>query len=139
MLVNVTIPVFNEEARLPAAIPRLHRFLCQNCRFQFEIVIADNGSCDRTLDTATSFARAYENTKVVHLNGKGRGGALKRVWTESAADVLTYMDVDLSTDLQAFPGLIQPLARGEADLAVGSRLLNPSLTTRGCKREFISR
>ena len=49
------------------------------------------------------------------------------------------MDVDLSTDLSALPSLINPLLAGTADLAIGSRLLPQSHTTRCFKREFISR
>lgn len=139
VLVNVTLPVFNEESRLQRSIPKLHAFLSEHCRFRFEIVIADNASTDRTLEIARSFSETHSGLRVVHLDQKGRGRALKRVWSESQADVLSYMDVDLSTDLAAFPPLIESLISGEFDVAVGSRLLKTSLTTRGFKREFISR
>jgi glycosyltransferase involved in cell wall biosynthesis len=138
-LVNVTIPVFNEETRLAASIPRLRRFLTECCRFQFEIVIADNASTDGTREIARCLSRAHEGVRVVHLDEKGRGRAVKKVWNESAGDILSYMDVDLSTDLNAFPPLIESLISGGFDMATGSRLLKPSLTTRGFKREMISR
>ena len=138
-LVNVTIPVFNEETRLQRSIPRLHAFLSEHCRFKFEIVIADNASTDGTLEIARSFSETHPEVRVVHLDQKGRGRAVKRVWSESRAAVLSYMDVDLSTDLYAFPPLIESLISGGFDVAIGSRLLKPSLTTRGFKREFISR
>lgn len=139
MLVNVTIPVFNEEIRLRASIPKLHSFLCNHCQFQFEIVIADNGSTDRTLELAHSFSNTHQSVGVMHLDQKGRGRAVRHAWNESSADILSYMDVDLSTDLAAFPPLIEALRGGGYDVAVGSRRLNPSLTSRGFKREFISR
>jgi glycosyltransferase involved in cell wall biosynthesis len=139
MFVNVTIPVFNEELRLPHSLPKLHRFLTEHCRFQFELVIADNASTDRTWQIAHSFSQRYEGVRVVHLEEKGRGRALKNVWTESVADLLSYMDVDLSTDLSAFPPLVEALISGGFDVATGSRLLKPSLTTRRLKRELISR
>jgi glycosyltransferase involved in cell wall biosynthesis len=139
MLVNVTIPVFNEEVRLTQCLPKLHRFLTEHCRFQFEVVIADNASSDQTLEIARSYAQAHCGVPVVHLEQKGRGRALKNVWAESAADLLTYMDVDLSTDLTAFPPLVEALMSGRFDLASGSRLLESSLTTRRKKRELISR
>jgi hypothetical protein len=53
--------------------------------------------------------------------------------------ILSYMDVDLSSDLHAFPKLIEALVSGEHDLAVGSRLISPELTTRGWRREVVSR
>lgn len=139
MLVNVTIPVFNEEVRLAASMPKLHWFLCEHCRFPFEIVIADNASTDRTLEVARSFADTHQTVRVMHLAEKGRGRAVKHSWSASRADILSYMDVDLSTDLAAFPPLIEALHGGSYDLAVGSRRLKSSLTTRGLKREIISR
>ncbi|MBI1178880.1 glycosyltransferase [bacterium] len=139
MLINVTIPVFNEEARLVRSLPRLHCFLTEHCRFKFEIVIADNASTDGTPRIASELCEKYTQVSVVRLELKGRGRAVKRVWTESAADILSYMDVDLATDLSAFPPLVESLAGGGFDLAIGSRLLKPSLTKRRLKRELISR
>ncbi|MCW5554782.1 MAG: glycosyltransferase family 2 protein [Verrucomicrobiae bacterium] len=137
--VNVTIPVYNEEARLKSSLPRLHRFLSDQCRGPVEIVIADNASTDRTLEMARSFSKTLPGVRVLHLEEKGRGRAVKRAWSESTADVLSYMDVDLSTDLGAFPPLIEALLGGGYDMAVGSRQLKPAMTTRGLKREIISR
>ncbi len=137
--VNVTIPVYSEEFRLKANLPKLHRFLSDQCPFQFEIMIADNASTDRTFEVARSFSKTLPGVRVMHLEEKGRGRAVKRAWSETTADVLSYMDVDLSTDLGAFPPLIEALLAGGYDLAVGSRRLKPSLTTRGLKREIISR
>ena len=77
--------------------------------------------------------------RVVHLDQAGRGRALKAVWLASEAEVLSYMDVDLSTDLAHLPELIGGVAEGRADLALGSRLLPASRTTRGWKRELLSR
>lgn len=139
MLVNVTIPVFNEEVRLAASLPKLHRFLCERCHYPFEIVIADNASTDRTLEVARSFADTHQAVRVMHLDEKGRGRAVKHSWNTSRAEILSYMDVDLSTDLAAFPPLIEALHGSSYDVAVGSRRLKPSLTTRGLKREIISR
>ncbi|MCL4180017.1 MAG: glycosyltransferase family 2 protein [Verrucomicrobia bacterium] len=136
---NVTIPVYNEAERLPRSLPRLHRFLCENWRFEFEVVIADNGSTDGTSDLAADLAREHRQVRVLRLEDPGRGRALKRAWRESGADVLSYMDVDLSTDLAAFGPLIKPLAEGGFDMAIGSRLLPGSVTTRGWKRDLISR
>ncbi len=66
---------------------------------------------------------------MVHLAEKGRGRALKRVWSASESDVLVYMDVDLSTDLAALLPLVAPLVSGHSDLAIGSRLV-PALAGR---------
>jgi glycosyltransferase involved in cell wall biosynthesis len=139
MLINVTVPVYNEERQLRQSIATLGDFLERTCAGSYEIVIAENASTDRTLDEARALERECPRLRVVHLDQKGRGGALKRAWGESAADVLTYMDVDLSTDLAAFPQLTDTVLRRGFDLAIGCRLSPDSTVTRGWKRELISR
>jgi glycosyltransferase involved in cell wall biosynthesis len=139
MRVNITVPVYNEEAALPVSIPRLNKFLDGCPGFDCEIVIADNASTDRTYEVACALARRFPRVRVVHLELKGRGRALKQVWSESTADILSYMDVDLSTDLRALPPLIEALASGKFDLGTGSRLQKESKVIRGLKREFTSR
>lgn len=139
MLINLTIPVYNEERRLPPSVAKLIEVLPGHGRFDFEVLIADNASTDRTLEIASGLSERFPQLRVAHLDQKGRGRALKQVWLESAADVLSYMDVDLSTDLAAHPALIEAVAEKGFDLAVGSRLLPGSQVQRGWKREVISR
>lgn len=139
MLVNVTIPVYNEEQILPSSIKTLQQFLKHHCRFEWEIVVANNASTDRTLEVARQLSSEYNGVRVVHLDQKGRGRALKKVWTESPADILSYMDVDLSSNLYAFPPLVEALISGGFDIGIGSRLLKASTTRRSLKRETISR
>ena len=69
----------------------------------------------------------------------GRGRALRAIWSQSDAEVLAYMDVDLSTDLNALLPLVAPLLSGHSDLAIGTRLARGSRVIRGPKRELISR
>ena len=103
------------------------------------MVIADNASTDRTLAVAQKLTTYYPRVSVLHLEEKGRGRALKAAWLASEADVLAYMDVDLSTNLWSFLPLVAPLATGHSDLAIGSRLLRGAMVTRQWKRELISR
>jgi glycosyltransferase involved in cell wall biosynthesis len=139
MLVNVTIPVYNEEKILPSSIAMLHEFLTKHARFDWEIVIANNASIDRTQDVAERLAQQYSGVRVVHLDLKGRGRALKRVWMDSKADIVSYMDVDLSTNLYALPPMVEALIGGGFEIGIGSRLLKASTTRRSIKREVISR
>lgn len=137
--ISVVIPVYNEERRLPGCIPRLVDFLERRCDFPWEVVIADNASTDRTPVIAESFAREHGRVHVTRIPEKGRGGAVKRAWQASRSGILSYMDVDLSTDLVAFPELVEAIACGQYDLAIGSRLLDGSRTKRSWRREAISR
>jgi glycosyltransferase involved in cell wall biosynthesis len=139
MLVNITIPVLNEEKILRNTIARIQTAARNSLRYPHELVIADNGSTDDTLQIALSLAAADPSIQVIRLDEKGRGRALKTAWLCSEADILTYMDADLSTDLNSFSTLINALICDKYDLSTGSRLLKPELTTRCLKREFTSR
>ncbi|BCT74846.1 sugar translocase [Sinomonas cyclohexanicum] len=138
-VLDVTIPVYNEEKDLEECVRRLHAHLSRAFEHGFRITIADNASTDTTLRVAERLARELPEIRAVHLEQKGRGNALRRVWLASDAPVLAYMDVDLSTDLAALGPLVAPLLSGHSDLAIGTRLARTSRVIRGPKREFVSR
>jgi glycosyltransferase involved in cell wall biosynthesis len=137
--VEVVVPVYNEQEALPKSIPALCAYLETYFPYRWSVVIADNASTDATLSVAEGLASAYPGVSVLHLEEKGRGRALKTAWLASEADVVAYMDVDLSTNLWSFLPLVAPLATGHSDLAIGSRLLRGAMVTRQWKRELISR
>jgi len=137
--VDVVIPVYNEENALPASVATLCDYLACYFPYQWSVVIADNASSDRTLAVAQNLAAANPLVSVLHLEQKGRGRALRAAWLASQADIVAYMDVDLSTNLGGFLPLIAPLVSGHSDVAIGSRLLKGAVVTRQWKREVISR
>lgn len=138
-LIDIVVPVLNEEKILQKSITMLDEYMAKHLPYRYQITIADNGSQDKTLEIAKNLLKKHQSVQVVSLAERGRGRALKRVWQNSSADILTYMDVDLSTSLDDFLLMIQPLVAGEAGVAIGSRLAKGAKTTRGLKREFISR
>ena len=138
-VLDVVIPVYNEEADLEDCVRRLHDQLSGWFPYRFRITVADNASTDRTLEIAGKLAEELDEVTVVHLPEKGRGRALHAVWSASDAPVLAYMDVDLSTDLAALAPLVAPLLSGHSDLAIGSRLARGARVIRGPRRELISR
>lgn len=138
-VLDVVVPVYNEQVALGPSVRRLHRYLRENLPFSTRITIADNASVDATPRIAAELAAELGGVRVVRLEQKGRGRALHFVWATSDAPVLAYMDVDLSTDLAALAPLTAPLISGHSDLAIGSRLRRESRVVRGAKREVISR
>jgi putative flippase GtrA len=136
--VEIVVPVYNEQDDLPGAVVRLHTYL-RTFPFSTLITIADNASTDATLQHALTLADELPDVRVVHLDAKGRGRALREVWAASTAQVVAYMDVDLSTDLSALLPLVAPLMSGHSDVAIGSRLSRSARVVRGPKRELISR
>jgi glycosyltransferase involved in cell wall biosynthesis len=137
--IDVVVPVHNEEAALERSIRRLHRFLESAFPFSWRIVVADNASTDATPAIADRLAYELTRVEVLHLDRKGRGRALRAAWSQSEAQVVCYMDVDLSTDLRALLPLVAPLLSGHSDLAIGTRLAHGARVVRGPKRELISR
>ena len=138
-LIEVTVPVYNEEKVLAESVCRLHSYLTANLPFRFVITIADNASTDGTFAIGQRLSQELGGVRAIHLDRKGRGRALRHVWGGSSADVVTYMDADLSTGLDAFLPLIAPLVSGHGDLATGSRRSPGAKVVRGLKREVISR
>jgi glycosyltransferase involved in cell wall biosynthesis len=137
--VEIAIPVHNEEAALEASVRRLHNHCAESLPYSFRIVIADNASEDGTAAIGRRLADELDAVAYVRLSEKGRGRALRRVWSRGDADVLAYMDVDLSTGLEALLPLVAPLISGHSDLAIGTRLARGSRVIRGPRRELISR
>jgi glycosyltransferase involved in cell wall biosynthesis len=138
-IVDVVVPVYNEAAALDGSIRRLHAYLDERFPFTWRVTIVDNGSTDGTWFTATRLAQDLGNVSALHLDLKGRGLALRTAWTASDAAIVAYMDVDLSTDLDALLPLVASIVSGHSDVAIGSRLAPGAAVTRGAKREFISR
>ncbi|MBS1907393.1 MAG: bifunctional glycosyltransferase family 2/GtrA family protein [Actinobacteria bacterium] len=136
---DVVVPVHNEQDTLEQSIALLHEHLRGEEPASWRITIADNASTDGTAEIADALAARLDGVVAVHLAEKGRGRALKAVWSASPARVLVYLDEDLSTDLRALRPLVAPLLSGHSDLAIGSRLANASRIVRGGKREFVSR
>jgi putative flippase GtrA len=131
--------VYDEEAVLAASIGRLHDYLSARFPLSWMVTIVDNASRDRTWGVACRLANELDRVQAVHLDEKGRGRALRATWLASEAAVVAYMDVDLSTDLDALLPLVAPLLSGHSDVAIGTRLAPTARVVRGPKREVISR
>ena len=138
-VLDIVIPVHNEERDLEPCVRRLHAYLTDELSYAFRITVAENASTDRTVEVAERLADELPGVRLLALPEPGRGRALRTAWLGSDAPVLVYMDVDLSTDLAALLPLVAPLISGHSDLAIGTRLARSSRVVRGAKREIISR
>jgi glycosyltransferase involved in cell wall biosynthesis len=137
--VEIAVPVYNEELALGKSVRKLHAYLRASFPFTWRILIVDNASTDGTLKVAERLSRELPGVDAMHVRAKGRGRALRAAWLGSPAEVVCYMDVDLSTDLRALLPLVAPLVSGHSDVAIGSRLATGARVVRGPKRELISR
>jgi glycosyltransferase involved in cell wall biosynthesis len=138
--VELVIPCYNEERVLAQSVERLSAWCDEHLPYAWRIIIADNASTDGTLAVAQRLAAEHpDEVGYVHLDRKGRGRALRAAWSRSEADAMCYMDVDLSTGLDA----ILPLLGGVADegcaVAYGSRVAKRADIERSFLREVNSR
>ncbi len=138
-VVDIAIPVYNEERVLASSVRRLRRYLDENLPWPAIVTIVDNASTDSTPDVAEVLAGELPGVRAMRIDVRGRGRALRAAWEQSHATVVAYMDVDLSTSLDALLPLLAPLVSGHSDVAIGSRLAHGARVVRGPKREVISR
>jgi len=138
-LVDIVVPVFNEEKVLASSIRRLRSYLDRSFPFRTVVTIVDNGSTDATAEVATGLTAELEGVRAMHLGSKGRGGALRAAWSASDAQVVAYMDVDLSSSLNSLLPLVAPLLSDHSSVSIGSRLVGGARVVRSSKRERISR
>ena len=138
---EVVLPVLNEEKSLEASTRKLHSFLSDGfASYEWRILIAENGSTDSTPQIAARLSETMANVGVVNLGVRGRGRAIRKGWLESRADILAYMDIDLSTDLASLVDAVEAIELHRYDIAVGSRLLKGSrVIGRPFHREVMSR
>ncbi len=138
--VEITIPVYNEEKELEKNVAKLSDFCSNNLNnYDWKITIADNASNDNTPIIAATISKINPKVSLFRLEEKGRGRAVKRVWSSSGSDYCVYMDLDLSTDLKHLPNLLKALEKGY-DIAIGSRLAKGArVEGRTLLREITSR
>ncbi len=138
-LVDILLPVYNEEHVLEKSVTTLRKYLQDNVTdFDWIITVGDNASTDKTLEKAKELEKQFKDVRVFALDKKGRGRMVKYAWKKSEAEILSYMDIDLSTGLDAFPPMVRSIMDGY-DVAIGSRQYKGADVDRGFKREAISR
>ena len=141
MKLYIVIPVLNEEKNLSDCGEKVINYCnLYLSSWDFGVVIADNGSTDRTGEIGKCLVQMYSAVSYIRLEQRGRGRALKQAWSISDADVVSYMDVDLSTDIRVLAAAVKQVVSNNCDICIGSRLLSDSkVRNRSLRRGFISR
>jgi len=137
-VVDVILPVYNEAHVLEVSVARLCSYLGESFPFRWRLTIVDNASTDGTWAEAQEIATRRPEVFAMHLGEPGRGRALKAGWSVSPAPFLAYMDIDLSTGLDALLPLVSSVMSGHSELAIGSRRATGARVRRSTKRELIS-
>ena len=139
--VDIMIPVLNEAHVLEKSVATVRAFCAANLPYRWRVVVVDNGSTDGTQAVAQRLKEQFPaDVDFYTLEERGRGRALRHAWTRSTAQVCAYMDVDLSTELEALRKIVDPILHDGYDVATGSRLhKGKSQVTRSKKRYFLSK
>jgi len=107
--------------------------------YSFKIIISVNGpKSDKIIEKAKSICRKNDSVSYIYIKNQGKGYGVLNAWRNSSADILAYMDIDLSTSLKSFNTLIDEIRRG-TDIAVGSRYLTTSKIKRSLQRYALSK
>ncbi|WP_327087618.1 bifunctional glycosyltransferase family 2/GtrA family protein [Nonomuraea sp. NBC_01738] len=136
---DIAIPVYNEEKVLPGTVDTLCAFLAERFPLPWRVTIVDNGSTDTTREVAWALAEKYPQVHVLCVDRRGKGAAVKEAWRQSPADVVAFMDADLSTGLDALWVLVATVTSGHSEIAIGTRLSGGARIHRALRRELISR
>lgn len=143
MKVEITIPVLNEEETLEHQVKAVLNFFADSGlskEYDMALVIADNGSNDSTQAIGEQLSSHHDCVKYLRLEQRGVGLALKASWTQSSADIVGYMDLDLATDLKHLPSAINKLSSEDVQVVTGSRLAKGAkVIGRSALRSFTSR
>lgn len=115
---DVVIPAYNEELRLPETLDALSAALA-DLPLRCGIVVVDNGSTDRTADVARSWS-AQVPVRLMGCSRQGKGAAVRRGITTSTARWVGFCDADLATSFDALTAVLSELVAG-ADVVIGSR------------------
>lgn len=137
--ISLALPVYNEEKVLEKSVLKLYNYFKNNIKTDWQIIIVNNASTDKTKQIAGLLAEKFLEVKALHLDFKGRGNALKTVWQKYESDIYAYCDIDLATDINALKGLFTSIINGNANISVGSRYIEGAQTKRTIDRLIYSK
>lgn len=127
-MIEITIPILNEEATLDAQVRKTRGYINHNLDDLAPIILilADNGSTDATPEIARTLECELAGIRYLRLTERGVGRALKASWGQSSAQIVGYMDLDLATDLRYLRPALEMLLAEKGDIVTGSRLARGS-------------
>ncbi|ASA78642.1 glycosyltransferase [Thermococcus sp. 5-4] len=117
MRISVIVPTYNERENLEELFDRISRALEG---YDYEIIIVDDDSPDRTWEFAQELSERYPVKVIRRTEEKGLSSAVIRGFREASGDVFVVMDADLQHPPEVIPKLLKAIENG-ADIAIASR------------------
>lgn len=119
MKISIVIPTYNEEKRIGKTIETVENFL-KKLGQDFEVIVADDGSQDLTVETVKQVQKKYNNLVLLEEKHKGKGLTVKAGMEKASGDIVLFTDADLATPISEFEKFEEKFATG-ADIVIGSR------------------
>ncbi len=123
--ISILVPAYNEEASIIEVLEAVARQSVEG--FEFEVIVIDDGSTDRTVEILEARPELYAKLIKQPRNG-GKGAAVKAGLGAASGDFILFQDADLEYDPVDYRKLLLPIARFDADLVMGSRMVAPEYT-----------
>jgi glycosyltransferase involved in cell wall biosynthesis len=125
MKLSVIIPAHNEERNISTALEKISDFLDKK-KYEYEIIVSEDGSVDKTLGLARKFADKNRRVKVLHSAKRlGKGGGIIRGFKEANGDIVAFIDADLSANPTELEKVVNAIKQGN-DIAIASRHMKQS-------------
>jgi dolichyl-phosphate beta-glucosyltransferase len=132
---SVIIPVFNEELEIIKNLQTVEKKL-RSMGISYEIIVVDDGSIDQTLNQVRSYP-CREVTVLSYEKNQGKGFAVRHGMLRASGQYRLFMDIDLSTSLEAFDSFLNEMRKNTCDILIGDRKSNPDHQT--VKQPFFRR
>jgi dolichyl-phosphate beta-glucosyltransferase len=137
---SIIIPAYNEGARLGKTLDRVLGYIASQ-DWDAEVIVVNDGSRDQTSDMVRQYASSHSRLRLLENPGNhGKGYSVRNGMLNASGDLLLFSDADLSSPIEESPKLFAALKAG-ADVAIGSRWLQPELQTQrqSLLRQFYGR
>ncbi|MEK7570214.1 MAG: glycosyltransferase [Patescibacteria group bacterium] len=136
---TLILPAYNEATILPWSVRTVMGYASAALQaFDWSLVVVDNASTDNTSAVVVALQQELPGLQYLRIPQKGRGIALRTAWNTMDFDISLYMDVDLAVALDAVAPLVDMIASGAADIAVGSRYATGAKIQRSFMRSVTS-
>jgi len=120
IFLSILIPVFNEELRIVSTLNKIQKYLAGK-PWNWEIIIVDDGSTDRTVETVQKAPISTSHLRIFHHeHNLGKGAAIKTGMLKAEGEYILFMDADSSTPIEEFDKFL-PLLESGFPIVIGSR------------------
>lgn len=134
---SILLPAYNEASQIEQCIRKVQATV-QTLASSYEIIVSEDGSNDGTAQIVQKMVQTDPNIRLLHSPtrlGKGRG--IKNAVNAANGKIILFMDVDLATDLNCIPKLLETV-KAKGGMAIGSRHIHGSVVYRHTKRTLFS-